>query len=65
MFSFGGYLSAAYALRHPGVLEHIILVDPWGLPQQPAQLAPRRTFPFWVKAILLVLRHFNPLWGLR
>jgi pimeloyl-ACP methyl ester carboxylesterase len=38
LFSFGGYLSAAYALRHPSVLEHLILVDPWGMPQQPTQV---------------------------
>lgn len=63
--SFGGYLSAAYALRYPSVLEHIILVDPWGMPQQPAQVVPKRPFPIWVKAILAVMRHFNPLWGLR
>jgi pimeloyl-ACP methyl ester carboxylesterase len=42
MFSFGGYLSAAYALRHPSVLEHLILVDPWGMAQQPTQVRYQR-----------------------
>lgn len=64
--SFGGYLSASYALKHPERVSHIILADPWGV--QDRQNAPNRgiyKFPFWVRAVTSVFQHFNPLAVLR
>jgi pimeloyl-ACP methyl ester carboxylesterase len=28
--SFGGYFSAAYALKYPESVEHLLLLDSWG-----------------------------------
>lgn len=63
--SFGGYLSAAYALRHPNNVQHLILADPWGFLEKPVDLVQRYNIPFWVRAIFAVARHFNPLATLR
>lgn len=32
--SFGGYLAAAFAMRHADRCRHVLLVDPWGLPER-------------------------------
>ena len=39
--SFGGYLSAAYTLRHPDNVQHLILADPWGILEKPADYVQR------------------------
>ena len=39
--SFGGYLTAAFALRHPDTVKHVILADPWGMAVRPDELAQR------------------------
>lgn len=64
--SFGGYLSASYALRHPERIAHVILADPWGV--QDRQSSPNRgtyRFPMWVRAVNSIFQHFNPLAVLR
>lgn len=33
--SLGGFMSSAYALRHPSHIRHLILVDPWGYGVKP------------------------------
>jgi len=59
--SFGGYLSAAYALRHPDRVRHLILVDPWGFLERPPDYESKRRIPWYFKALFHVFRHFNPL----
>jgi len=63
--SFGGHLTALYALKYPQHINLAILADPWGMTERPAEVVPRRNIPIWVKVLGSVLQHFNPLWGLR
>ena len=62
--SLGGYLAAAYALRYPGRIKHLVLADPWGFPELPTP-EERRELPTWVKVLGALLSPFNPLAGLR
>ncbi|GBL85021.1 Protein ABHD4 [Araneus ventricosus] len=62
--SMGGFLAAAYSIKYPERIQHLILADPWGFPTP--DLSPRKIeFPIWAKAIAAMLRPFNPLAGLR
>ena len=63
--SLGGYLVTAYALRYPERIRHLILVDPWGFPEKPADKANRTPIPAWAKAIAAVVMAFNPLSSIR
>lgn len=53
--SLGGYLSAAYTLRYPARVQHLLLVSPAGIPTppDPAQLAQRQTG--WIMSLLRTL----------
>ena len=42
-------------------VKHLILADPWGFQEKPAELKA----PFWVRAIGSVVAPLNPLWALR
>uniref|UniRef100_A0A665WY14 (Lyso)-N-acylphosphatidylethanolamine lipase n=1 Tax=Echeneis naucrates TaxID=173247 RepID=A0A665WY14_ECHNA len=70
--SLGGYLATSYAIQYPSRVLHLILVDPWGFPEQPktqpddnpgqgAELVKRPSPPRWVKIIASVVSLFNPL----
>ncbi|KAK1795130.1 hypothetical protein P4O66_010311 [Electrophorus voltai] len=61
----GGYLAAAYSLKYPSRVKHMILVEPWGLPERPAPGDQDRPIPVWIKALGALLSPFNPLAGLR
>ncbi|XP_023335546.1 1-acylglycerol-3-phosphate O-acyltransferase ABHD5 [Eurytemora carolleeae] len=63
--SFGGYLTASYALTHPENLEKAILADPWGMKERPTDIVQRYNIPIWVRAVFSVVKHFNPLAGFR
>ncbi|XP_030759585.1 (Lyso)-N-acylphosphatidylethanolamine lipase-like [Sitophilus oryzae] len=58
--SFGGYLATSYAMSYPDRVKHLILADPWGFSEKPANIQPRT----WVKVlgvVLYPLTYFNPL----
>ncbi|CAJ1071532.1 (Lyso)-N-acylphosphatidylethanolamine lipase [Xyrichtys novacula] len=67
--SLGGYLATSYAIQYPSRVSHLILVDPWGFPEQPktqgenqgTNVVKRPPPPRWVKAIAAVVSLFNPL----
>ncbi|XP_006008899.1 1-acylglycerol-3-phosphate O-acyltransferase ABHD5 [Latimeria chalumnae] len=61
----GGYLAAAYSLKYPSRVKHLVLVEPWGFPERPNSPEQDRPIPIWIKAIAAMLSPFNPLAGLR
>ncbi|XP_039592865.1 1-acylglycerol-3-phosphate O-acyltransferase ABHD5 [Polypterus senegalus] len=61
----GGYLAAAYTLKYPTRVKHLILVEPWGFPERPNNADLDRPIPIWIKALGAMLSPFNPLAGLR
>lgn len=63
--SLGGYLSACYSMSYPEHIKHLILVDPWGLPERPADMEVRREVPVWVRVVAMIIEPFNPFTPLR
>lgn len=63
--SMGGYIAASYAIKHPSHVKHLILVDPWGVPEMPKDHELGRDWPLWVKALRVILQPFNPLAAVR
>lgn len=61
----GGYLAVSYAIKYPDRVKHIILVEPWGLPESSDTPDPDRPIPVWIKALGAMFSPFNPLAGLR
>ncbi|KAM7383929.1 hypothetical protein PAMA_011334 [Pampus argenteus] len=60
----GGYLSAAYTLKYPHRVKHLLLVEPWGFPARPEN-PNHSSIPVWIRAMGAVMSPFNPLAGLR
>lgn len=63
--SFGGYLSAAYTLKYPDRVRHLIMADPWGIPEKSTDPDNKLQLPFWAKGVAAVLSLFNPLASIR
>jgi pimeloyl-ACP methyl ester carboxylesterase len=58
--SFGGYLSASYALKYPQHIKALILADPWGFPEMP-MVKPDTPMPLWASFALKCFRYVSPL----
>ncbi|XP_072942593.1 1-acylglycerol-3-phosphate O-acyltransferase ABHD5 isoform X2 [Epargyreus clarus] len=63
--SLGGYIATAYALKYPDRVRHLILADPWGFPEKPANINEKYQIPLWVRAVATVVQPLNPLWAVR
>ena len=65
--SFGGFISAAYAIKYPDRVRHLVLNDPWGLPRYLEEMTSERgrRYPVWVSAIAMVVTKFNPFTPIR
>jgi pimeloyl-ACP methyl ester carboxylesterase len=60
--SFGGYLSASYAIKFPQFVKALILADPWGFPEVPnPSHKPDTQMPLWISAIAKASRYISPL----
>ena len=64
--SFGGFLSAAYAIKYPSRVRHLVLNDPWGMPVFREEMdSGRRRFPMWINIAVAVITKFNPFTPVR
>lgn len=63
--SLGGFLASSYAIHYPDRVKHLILADPWGFPEKPADIVQRYNLPLWIRAIVFVTQPFNPFWPVR
>uniref|UniRef100_A0A1A8P8B6 1-acylglycerol-3-phosphate O-acyltransferase ABHD5 n=1 Tax=Nothobranchius rachovii TaxID=451742 RepID=A0A1A8P8B6_9TELE len=61
----GGFLAVCYSMKHPHRVRHLILVEPWGLPEAQEMTEADRPIPAWIKALGAMFSPFNPLAGLR
>ncbi|KAK3927278.1 (Lyso)-N-acylphosphatidylethanolamine lipase [Frankliniella fusca] len=61
--SMGGFLAASYAIKYPDRVAHLILADPWGFPERPADHKPN--LPMFYKVIGYFSTKLNPFWALR
>ena len=59
--SFGAYLACSYAIQYPERVEHLILADPWGIPEKPPPGEENFKIPIWAKVIVALVSPFNPL----
>ena len=73
--SLGGFLSLSYAMSHPHRVRHLILDDPWGLPDRsndppsptlpPSSSHHSGTMPMWARVGSVFMSKFNPLTPVR
>ncbi|KAJ2948593.1 hypothetical protein O0L34_g7847 [Tuta absoluta] len=63
--SLGGYIATAYAMKYPERVRHLILADPWGFPEKPANPYDKHQVPLWVRAVATAVQPLNPLWAVR
>ena len=64
--SFGAYLSASYAIKHPSHVRHLVLNDPWGFTVRLEEMENgRRRYPLWITMAASVITKFNPFTPIR
>lgn len=66
--SFGGFISASYALHYPKFIQQLVLIDPWGFSQRPENIWETGRFqriPVWLRTLSPIMMKISPLTGLR
>ncbi|XP_003744152.1 1-acylglycerol-3-phosphate O-acyltransferase ABHD5 [Galendromus occidentalis] len=63
--SLGGFLASSYAIKHPTRVAHLILEDPWGLPEFNPDRPLGKRMPSWGKIVQSTLNHMNVLASVR
>ncbi|UJR22858.1 hypothetical protein I4U23_025887 [Adineta vaga] len=66
--SFGGFISASYALTYPEYVKQLVLIDPWGIARRPDdiwQTGRLQRIPVWLRSFSSVMMRLSPLTGLR
>jgi abhydrolase domain-containing protein 5 len=66
--SFGGFLSASYAINYPKYIKQLVLIDPWGFARRPEniwQTGRLQRVPTWLRSFSSVMMRVSPLTGLR
>lgn len=65
--SFGAFLSAAYAIKYPSHVRHLVLNDPWGFTVRVEEMESGRgrKYPMWITAVAMVITKFNPFTPIR
>ena len=69
--SLGAFLACSYSIRHPSRVQHLILVDPWGLWPPLSEEEMKKKFPFLAKKfwrMVGAMKPFDPIrmagpWG--
>ncbi|XP_021963301.1 1-acylglycerol-3-phosphate O-acyltransferase ABHD5 [Folsomia candida] len=63
--SMGAFIATCYALKYPERVASLILADPWGVTEPPADIYARFALPYLVKVIDYIMTYFYPFFGLR
>lgn len=63
--SFGGYLACSYSISYPDRVKHLILSEPWGMPNLPTEIGDDIKIPRWSKKFLSIFSFFYPFTAFR
>ncbi|CAG7713095.1 unnamed protein product [Allacma fusca] len=53
----------SYSITYPESVAHLVLADPWGLPEKPDKVF--RQIPWYIKTVAYIFRPLNPFWAIR
>lgn len=59
--SFGAFIATSYALKYPQKTKSVILVDPWGFPENTNVNKLDTPTPIWIRCLTNISNYLNPL----